>query len=107
MPNENVVEVGSDAKGKLFVPAYEHEISWLPCGTDAIKTQVTFKSPADKFARDWQEPVFPSPPEILKQQAIYYVADGERRYPRFGISIESLSSFLLEKQPGGEAFGCY
>jgi hypothetical protein len=106
MPNEAQVDVGSDVSGDLFVPVYPYEISWLPCGTNAFKQQVTFSTPANRFGEIWQEPAMPSPPAVLKEDGIYYATVGKRRYPRFGIPIDAISKFLSYKQPDRDAFRC-
>ena len=106
MPNEEASDVGSDSRGDLFVPAYPGGISWLPCGTDPLKEQVTFRVPANRFAEPSQEPVLATPPGRLAEDRAFFVADGGRRYPRFGIPIESISEFLRAKQPGRDDFAC-
>jgi hypothetical protein len=107
MPDEHEVNVGSDANDNLFVPAYPSQIGWLPCGTNALKQSVAIRDPADRFSEMWQEPVFPSPQDVLPQERIYYVTDGERKYPRYGISIEAISKFLRYKKPKLEDFDCF
>ena len=107
MPNEAQANVGSDARGDLFVPAYPYEISWLPCGTNAFKKHVKFTTPVNRFGETWQEPFMPSPREVLEQDALYFVTIGERRYPRFGIPIDSISKFLSDEHPEREAFRCF
>jgi hypothetical protein len=106
MPNGAAANVGFDLGGDLFVPAYPDEISWLPCGTNALKSAVRITTPAHRFVETWQEPFEPSPPEVLDEDRIYFVTVGERRYPRFGIPIDSISRFLADKQPDRGALRC-
>jgi len=105
MPNEAAADVGTDQRGDLFTPSYG-EIGWLPCGTDALKERVIFRSPTDRFAEEWQEPAFPTPPERLARDNFYFVNDGEHQYPRFGIALDSISEFLHDKHPARDDFSC-
>jgi hypothetical protein len=104
MPNEWGASIGVDFEGKLFMPAYSGEYSWLPCGIDSLKKPVTVKAPANRFVEE--EANVASPPERARHDRIYYVSDGERRYPRYGIPIESLAGFLQMKRPPGEGLWC-
>jgi hypothetical protein len=104
MPNELQANVGVDVEGELFVPAYPDEISWLPCGTNSLKKPVTVKAPANRFAEEVAG--LASPPGRAAQDRIFYVSDGERRYPRYGIPIESLASFLQKKRPPDKGLWC-
>jgi hypothetical protein len=88
MQNEQEADVGVDVEGELFIPAYPSEIAWLPCGTN---------SPANRFAGQVAD---------LASSSEFYASDGERRYPRYGIPVESLARFLQKKRPQGEGFRC-
>lgn len=106
MPNEAAANVGSDRGGHLFVPAYPDEISWLPCGTNALKKTVRVRPGGNRFAEIRQEPFEPSPPEVLEQERTYFITAGQHIVPRFGIPVDSLSKFLLDKGPERDDFSC-
>jgi hypothetical protein len=107
MPDEEQADVGADTRGVLFVPAHPHDIEWLPCGTNALKKHVIFQSPGDRFSEQSPKPMLPSPPEVLTEDETYYLTDGDRRYPRFGIPVDSISRLLHDTHPDRDDFRCY
>lgn len=107
MPNESASNVGASFAGTMFVPVYPREIGWLPCGTNALKERVAFRTPADMFGEIWQKPqMIPLTEEQLAEEDFYFFRRGQRQYPRFGISVVAIEKFLSEKQPAGRDFYC-
>ncbi|WP_331611472.1 hypothetical protein [Povalibacter sp.] len=103
MPRYHRVEVGEDARGELAFPAYPDEVWWLPCGTNAMKTEMAFRSPRNRFAEPTDE--FDEKP--LASHADFFIAGRSSIRPRYGIRISDLTRFLEERRPSGaDAFAC-
>jgi hypothetical protein len=115
VPAENEVDVGTDVRNRLIVPAYPYGIQILPCGTDALREPVTIRTPSDRFGEprlEYDDSVIAlSPPEAIQEEKeddrIYYRTEGKQRYPRYGIPIDSIAKFLQAEQPSNEDFHCF
>jgi hypothetical protein len=103
MPRYHSVLVGEDSGGELVIPAHPDEIYWLPCGTDALKSEVNFKYPRDRFS----QPTEYLPQKWLNEHPEYLVSNGKSARLRYGIEVDKLSQFLNSLQPSGkDAFSC-
>lgn len=103
MPRYHRADVGEDTRGQLVIPAYPDEIWWLPCGVNAMKKDVTFRFPRNRFAvphEDFDE-------RLLVSHADFFETSKKSVRPRYGIRIDDLLGFLKERQPAGsDSFSC-
>ena len=105
MPDEQQADAGLDRKGMLVTPVHPNEISWLPCGTNALKVPLSARSSTRFRAYSGSEP--------SEEDKAYFWFEGSRKdkdllqiYPRYAIPIDQLAMFLQAKQPKGEDFWC-
>lgn len=81
MPRYHSDAIGEDYQGGLAVPLWaEGDIPWLPCGTNALKTPVSFR---------------------------FIASDYRKAAPQPAITIDALERFLKDRRPlTHDAFGC-